>query len=131
MRKILSIVATSVAVLMLSSGCSSSSSNGLEMSAHPDGDKSICKTAIFVGDKNSEEIIHAIKIAGKEHGWRMTPFKSNAIIAEKEIDGKTVSTTISFKKEHISCSLDGVAEKDLKTLREAIVEEIKRERLNH
>ncbi len=127
MKKMLSMVAASVTVMMLSSGCSTK----MEMSAHTEGDQTICKTAIFVGHKSSEEVMHAIELAGKEHGWRMTPFKSNAIIAEKQIDGKTVATTIKFEKEHISCGSKDIAKDDLKKLRDAIVKELKKEGLDH
>lgn len=128
MKKMLSMVAASVTIMMLSSGCSSTN---MEMSAHTEGDQTICKTAIFVGHKSSEEIMHAIEVAGKEHGWRMTPFKSNAVIAEKQIDGKTVATTIKFEKEHISCDSKDLAKDELEKLRDAIVKELKKEGLDH
>jgi len=43
---------------------------------------------------------HLIMQAGEEDGWRMTPFKENAIIAEKVKDSQTTAVTVKFSSEY-------------------------------
>ncbi len=134
MGKFLLMVVVSIAALVLTTGCSTSrvGSSGLEMGADLEsGDETICKTAIYAGKRSSDEIMKIIRIAGEKEGWRMTPFKSNAVIAEKFIDGEMISTTIKFAKEHISCTKSEKSEDELKILRAAIVDEIKKEDSAH
>ncbi len=46
-----------------------------------------------------EKVSKIISQAAEEAGWKITEFKSNALIAEK-IDGEdSISTTITFNKE--------------------------------
>ncbi|QFR44073.1 hypothetical protein CVO_00315 [Sulfurimonas sp. CVO] len=130
MNKALLIVVTSVATLLLTTGCSTSTG----VSSSPDlqsGDRTICKTAIHTQEHSSDKVMQIIKSAGEKEGWRMTPFKSNAIIAEKFVDGEMISTTITFAKEHISCTKCKESEDELKILRAAIVDELKKEDAHH
>ncbi|MEA3330084.1 MAG: hypothetical protein U9Q29_00115 [Campylobacterota bacterium] len=47
----------------------------------------------------TQEKLHTlIKTAGEKDGWKMTEFKSNAIIAEKTDGDDTTAVTISFDK---------------------------------
>lgn len=127
MKKTLLAVVASVAALTLITGCGATTgvSNSSDMRAHMGEDASICKTAIYVGHRSNESVLKSIQAAGKKNGWRMTEFKSNAIIAEKNIDGKACSTTIQIAKEHITCSKDDLPAGELETLRNSIIEEIK------
>jgi hypothetical protein len=43
---------------------------------------------------------HLIMQAGEEDGWRMTPFKENAVIAEKATNGETQAITVKFSKNY-------------------------------
>ncbi|MEK6659186.1 MAG: hypothetical protein AABY36_05845 [Campylobacterota bacterium] len=128
MKKALSVVVASVATLALLTGCSATTgaSSDSEMSAHLDVDASICKTAIYIGNRSNKKVIKAIESAGEKNEWKITHFKANAVIAEKVIDGKTLSTTIEIAKEHINCSKNGMPQNELDTLRTSIVEEIKK-----
>ena len=45
-----------------------------------------------------KEAHHAIVDIGEKNGWTMTKFKSNAVIAEKSMEGDSVSITVSFDK---------------------------------
>ncbi len=45
--------------------------------------------------KSQKEMRHAVKEAGEEAGWRMTEFRSNAMIAEKDDDVVTIHFTKS------------------------------------
>ena len=47
--------------------------------------------------KSQKEMRHAVKKAGKKAGWRMTEFRSNAMIAEKGDD----VVTIHFSKSSV------------------------------
>lgn len=123
MKRVVSLAAVSMAALILTTGCSIK--NGADMSAHTSEDATICKTAIYVGHRSFESVLEAIAHAGKKEGWRMTAFKSNAILAEKEMDGVTRSTTIIVAKEHIMCSKDNLPQGELDILRAAIVEELR------
>ena len=125
MKKILSIVAISVAILTITTGCSTKSGQ-LEMGSHLEGSGSICKTAIYAAGYNNKKVLDSIKVAGEKNGWKMTPFKVNSMIAEKPVSGKTVSATIAFEKDHITCDKGDVPNGELEDLRQAIVDELKK-----
>ncbi|MGE4419389.1 MAG: hypothetical protein AB7D38_06095 [Sulfurimonas sp.] len=128
MKKVLSIIAVLTATLTLTTGCSSTSTGagGSQMRAHTQADASICKTAIYIGESNYSSVLKSIEEAGEKEGWRMTPFKANAIIAEKMIDGKMQSTRIMLAKKHITCSKDGISSDEMQALRAAIVKELQK-----
>lgn len=133
MGKTLTTVAILVATLGLSVGCSSISggsagSSRLEMGAHIEKtDESTPKTAIFVGYHKSEEVLEAIKKAANQEGWRVTEFKSEAVIVEKVLADKTISSTIIYHNQHISGDSENAPIGELLKLRHAIVEELKKE----
>ena len=53
------------------------------------------------GHHSNKSIQKAIIKVGEEHGWKITEFKSNALIAEK-IDGDdSGSATVTFDKDKI------------------------------
>lgn len=133
MKRIVSIAAVSVVAAMLTTGCSVKSgvSNDVDMRAHMEEDATVCKTAIFIGHRDSESVISAIEKAGEKEGWIMTKFKSNAIIAEKSMDGVMRSTTITIAKEHIMCSKDKLPQSELDSLRTAIVKELQHDKEKH
>jgi tryptophanase len=121
MKKILSIAVVSAFALILSTGCASK-----EMSAHIDEtDESTIKSAIYIGDTSNEKAIHAIEEAAKNTGWRVTKFKSNAVIVEKIVDDKTISRTIKVYNKHISGD-EAVSGEALEELRAAIVKELQK-----
>lgn len=133
MKRMVSIAAVSVATLMLMSGCSLKGgvSGDGAMEAHVQEDATICKTAIFIGHRDAKSVAEAIVKAGEKEGWRMTEFKSNAIMAEKIIDGVMRSTTIIVAKEHIMCSKDNLPQPELEVLRAAIVKELQHDKKKH
>ncbi|MNN97170.1 hypothetical protein D3C81_2162810 [compost metagenome] len=56
--------------------------------------------------------------AGEENGWRMTKFKDNELIAEKEEDGTMKAVTITFSENYFDISpkdsdLQNAIEKEL------------------
>ncbi len=127
MKKVISMVVASVATLTLMTGCSTTA--GMEMSPDMEsGDATLCKTAIYIGERSNKSVLKSIEIAGGKNGWRMTHFKPNAILAEKVIDNKTISTNIQIAKEYITCSKSNVSQGELDTLRSSIVEELKKEK---
>ena len=128
MRKILSIVAISFATLVLTTGCTSS----LDMGAHIEkGDKTIPESAIYVGHHKSEDMIKAIKDAGEKEGWRVTEFKSNAVIIEKVLNDKTISSTLKYSNNHIYGDNENAPMSELLNLRKAIVEELQKDKNAH
>ena len=134
MKKIVSIAVVSITALTLMSGCSATAgaSNHLEMEANMESaDATICKTAIFIGNRNTKSVLESIEKAGIKDGWRMTEFKANAIIAEKMIGSETHSTTITVAKEHIMCNKNKLPQSELNSLRSAIVDELQSESKGH
>ena len=123
MKKILSITLISALALVLSTGCSSKEA---KMGAHMDRtDESTIKTAIYIGDMKTEKAISAIEKASEKTGWRVTEFKSNAVIVEKVVGDETISRTIKVYNKHISG--DKIAHgSELKNLRAAIVKELQK-----
>ena len=123
MKKILSITLISAVALVLSTGCSSN-----KMSAHIDKtDESTVKTAIYIGNMKTEKAMSAIEKAAKKTGWRVTEFKSNAVIVEKVLGGKTISRTIKVYNKHISGDKK-VSGSELHDLRAAIVKELEKKK---
>ena len=104
MKKLLSIATISVVTIILGTGCGSS---------------------LGVLPSNADEkVMHAIRTAGENIGWKMTPFKINEFIAEKTSDGKTVSTNVKFHNEYVTCSKDSASESDIEDLMSAIKKEL-------
>ena len=129
MKKILSIVALSFTALVLTTGCSSSMNN---MSAHIEkGNETIPQSAIYAGHHKSEDMMKAIKKAGEKEGWRVTEFKSNAVIVEKVLGDKTVSSTLEYRNEHIYGDDENAPMNELLNLRQAIVDELQKEQKAH
>jgi methyl coenzyme M reductase alpha subunit len=123
MNKILNLTLISAIALVLSAGCASK-----EMGAHVDAtDEATVKSAIYIGHLKNEKAIDAIKKAAEKTGWRVTEFKSNAVIVEKVVDGETISRTIKVYNRHISGD-EEASGSELKELRQAIVEELKEQK---
>ncbi|UCM99557.1 hypothetical protein LCX93_08425 [Sulfurimonas sp. SWIR-19] len=80
------------------------------------------KTAKFSHFKHAiplREVHDLIRKAGEKEGWRMTEFKENALIAEKEKHGSMKAVTIIFTKRYFNLSpkdddLQEAIEKELK-----------------
>ena len=82
MRKVITLGFVSVVSTLLLVGCSAKTSS---LQTH---ETESCEAECHTGemhDKNlTQEKVHKIiKEAGEENGWKMTEFKSNAMIAEK------------------------------------------------
>ena len=92
MKKILSLSLITALTLVLSSGCNSTSGDGLQVNTH-----------------DNEKVLHAIKNAGEKNGWKITEFQGNEVIAEKTDDGDTISTSIKFQDGYIEFSNDAAA----------------------
>ena len=87
MKKIVTLSLISALTLVLSSGCNSTSADGLQVETH-----------------DNEKILHAIEKAGKKNSWKITEFKNNEVIAEKTDNGDTVSSSIKFQNGNIQFS---------------------------
>lgn len=87
MKKIVSLSLISAIAIVLSTGCNSTSGDGLQVKTH-----------------DNEKILHAIEKAGKKNGWNITHFKYNEVIAEKTDDGDTISSSIKFQDGNIRFS---------------------------
>jgi len=48
---------------------------------------------------STEKVHHIIVTAGEEHGWKMTEFKNNAVVAEKFSNDTAKVVTVHFSKE--------------------------------
>lgn len=123
MKKIIGLTSVSIVALMLVSGCSS-----LEMSSRAEqGDQTIPHTAIYVGHHNSEDVLKAIKRAAHNEGWRVTEFRSEAVIVEKAFNSETSSAVIKYHNQHIYGENKTAPTDELLKLRHAIVDELKKE----
>lgn len=133
MKKLLSIAAVSVATIFLVTGCSSSSevlpSNAAENSAIYKSE--VSKGSLHVKEHNTQKVMHAVRDAGEEAGWKMTPFKINEFIAEKTSDGKTVSTNVKFHNEYITFSRENASESDISELMNAIESGLSKDSKSH
>ncbi len=103
MRKVITLGFVSVVSTLLLVGCSAKTSS---LQTH---ETESCEAECHTGemhDKNlTQEKVHKIiKEAGEENGWKMTEFKSNAMIAEKIDNGSSVSTTVTFSKSSFDIS---------------------------
>jgi len=56
------------------------------------------------GNLSQKKLSKIVQEAGEKAGWKMTPFKSNAFIAEKTDGDETESTTVEFDQESIEIS---------------------------
>jgi len=132
MKKILSIAAIAAVTLILSTGCSS---NGLSNPEHGSayggsthtGDNQANENAIYVGHASSKKVMNAIKVAGEKTGWRVTEYKSDAVLVEKE----GMSSTIKFHNGHIAGESENADMSDLRELRSAILEALENGSSHH
>ena len=115
MKKILSLTLISSVALMLITGC-----GGSEPLVK---DPSVNENALYTNTHNNDKIAKAIQEAGEKAGWRITNFKSNALIAEK-VDGDTAyATTAKFHDGHIEFeNEEGTSDSDISDLRDAVEE---------
>lgn len=119
MKKLLTITLASTLSIFLLTGCSSnkttaedSMSGGIEMTLE--------------GHHSNKSIQKAIIKVGEEHGWKITEFKSNAVIAEK-IDGdNTASATVTFDHDKITI-MDESGDIDADDLLDDINDELNKE----
>lgn len=133
MKKILLILGISLSTLMLTTGCTSSSDGvhvkeeGIHHSTSLTGDNQDNKNAIYVGHARMADVIKAIKKAGEKTGWRVTEFKLDSVLVEKN----GMSSTIKYHNGHISGDSENAPMSELKTLRAAIVSELKASPSHH
>jgi len=124
MTKMIKIGLASATTLLLMTGCGgadtttaeNSMSGGIEMTLQ--------------GHHSNKSIQEAIMKVGEEHGWKITEFKSNAVIAEK-IDGDdSASATITFDKDKIIL-MDESGDIDANDLLNYINDELSKEDAHH
>ncbi len=110
MKKLITLGIASALGALLFVGCSSSSSTPAPASSSHDA-KTVDST--FFSKHLTQEKAHKLIIsAGKEAGWKMTKFKSNAIIAEKIDEENTKSVTITFNNDSFEIYPDNSDLKD-------------------
>lgn len=123
MKKIISLTLISSVAVMLITGC-----GGSGPSSH---DPSISENALYVNTHNNEKLAHAIHKAGEITGWKITEFKSNAVIAEKTDGDTTYASTLKFNDGHVEFeNAHGTSDGDVDDLRDAI-EDIANEKDSH
>jgi len=124
MTKMIKVGLASATTLLLMTGCGgadtttaeNSMSGGIEMTLQ--------------GHHNNKSIQEAIIKVGEEHGWKITEFKSNAVVAEK-IDGDdSASATITFDKDKIIL-MDESGDIDANDLLNYINDELSKEDAHH
>jgi len=94
MKKVITLGLASALSTMLLVGCGS---------AVPDAPKGEAHSGEIYKKHMTIEKVHKIVIkAGKEAGWKMTEFKSNAVIAEKI--GSNESVTVTFDNSSFDIS---------------------------
>ena len=92
MKKMIKIGLVSVFSALLLVGCGAAS----DPEAHTG--------EIHTKHMTQEKIHKIIKKAGEENGWKMTEFKSNAMIAEKIDGGDSTAITVTFSKDSFDIS---------------------------
>lgn len=124
MKKIISITLISSVALMLTTGC-----GGAGPSAH---DPSLNENVLYVNTHNNNKIAKAIHKAGESTGWKITEFKSNAVISEKMDGDTTYASTLKFNDGHIEFeNAEGTSDGDIDDLRDAIEEEANKSSSSH
>jgi hypothetical protein len=96
MRKIIISTISIVLSSMIFNACSTTSINTED-----------AKTASFTHLEHEMPLAKVHKLilkAGEENGWRMTEFKENKLIAEKQEDGTMKAVTITFTKDYFDIS---------------------------
>ncbi len=96
MKKIIISTISIVLSSMIFNACSTTSMNAEDV-----------KTASFTHLKHEMPLskVHKLIVkAGEENGWRMTEFKENEIIAEKEENGNMKAVTITFTEDYFDIS---------------------------
>ncbi len=91
------IIISSVAVVLstfLLSGCSTNATP-----SHASGDAQAVDYVHFDKAINSKSMQNILKKVGEREGWRMTEYKSNAMIAEKIDAPDEEAVTITFSKD--------------------------------
>ncbi len=96
MKKIIVTTIFAVFSSMIFNACSTASVNAEDV-----------KTASFTHLKHEiplSEVHKLIREAGEKNGWRITEFKENELIAEKEKNGNMKAVTITFSKNYFDIS---------------------------
>ena len=123
MKKIISITLISSVALMLTTGCGGSG---------PSADPSISENALYVKTHNNEKISKAIDKAGEATGWKITKFKSNAVVAEKVDGDATYASTLKFHNGYVEFeNSEGTSDGDIDDLKDAIGDVMEEESSSH
>jgi len=118
MKKITSLTLISSVALLLITGCGGSGPTA-ENEGH--NDAKISKNALYVNTYNNKKLAKAIQQAGEESGWKITKFKTNAVVAEKVNEDNTYATTLKFNNGHVEFeNAEGTTDSDVEDLRDAI-----------
>jgi len=87
MKKVILSIVLSLSSVLVFTSCNSGPSSPEEKSGY-----------ITMSNPSQESIQDIILKAGQQHGWIMTKFKNNAIVAEKIEGENSISTTVTFDK---------------------------------
>ena len=124
MTNIIKVGLATATTLLLITGCGGASTTSAEDSMSGGIEMTL------QGHHSNKSIQKAIIKVGEEHGWKITEFKSNAVVAEK-IDGDdSASATITFDKDKIIL-MDESGDIDANDLLEYINEELTKEDDHH
>ena len=89
MIKMITAASILMIILLFTGGCSSKEERVESI-------ESIEKSTVIKRPLNQKELRQAIMAGGKDAGWRMTEFKSNAVIAESLDEDFSLTVTIYF-----------------------------------
>ncbi len=97
MKKLVTLSLVSAVTALVFIGCGGSTPEpSAPQSSH---DAKTADNTFFSKHLTMEKAHKVILTAGEEAGWKMTEFKSNAIIAEKTDGEETTAVTISFNSD--------------------------------
>ncbi len=94
MKKSITLSLASAFTALLFIGCSAS--NTATPSAPSSHDAKSAGSTFFSKHLTQKKVHNLVVHAGEKAGWKITEFKTNAVIAEKTDNGETTAVTISF-----------------------------------
>lgn len=126
MKKTVTMTFVSALSVFLLAGCSATSGN-IETAEHS---LSGGYEMAIEGHLDNRRVHDAVMQAGESAGWKMTAFKSTAIIGEKIDNDESTSVTISFGDDKVTImqnsSASGSAERDINGLLEVVHEALQK-----
>lgn len=120
MKKMIKIALASTVSMLLLTGCGGGNIQTSE------GSMSGGTVLTLQRHTKTETVHHAIMTAGEKNGFKMTEFKSNAIIVERTDGDNSASATVTFTNDKVIV-MDESGDIDADDLLEAIEEELQSE----